>query len=147
MQKMNAIRILNDCRSAPEEIRRTEQRIWQRQRFVAGRRTDRPGNAERLREEIRQLQEELTGMQQRSAVLIAAACALLDHLPGTESEVLYGYYIEGQSVAGLARKLSYSEGYVRKLRRQGEDQLRRIPAAEVARQLPAWYVREAEGDG
>ena len=145
--QMNAIRILNDCRSAPEEIRRTEQRIWQRQRFVAGRRTDRPGNAEQLREEIERLQEELTRQQQRSAVLTAAACALLDRLPGTESAVLYGYYIEGQSVAGLARKLSYSEGYVRKLRKQGEDRLRRIPGSEAARQLPAWYIREVEGDG
>lgn len=137
---MDAIGILNKCRDAPEAIRRTEQRIWQRRRFLDGAR----GSPESLAAEIGALEQRLKGQRERLAVETAAACALLDLLPGKESAVLYAYYIDGLSAAGVARRLRYSEGYVRRLRRQGEERLRRIPEDGVAAQLPAWYRKETE---
>ena len=136
---MNAIWILTKCRDAPEAIRRTEQRIWQRKRFASTR-----GSPDSLAGEIAALEKRLQGQRERLAVETAAACALLDLLPGNQSAVLYAYYIDGLSAAGTARRLRYSEGYVRRLRRQGEDRLRRIPESEVAAQLPAWYRKETE---
>ena len=138
---MDAIGILSKCRDAPEKIRRTEQRIWQRKRFSARESPD------SLAGEIEALEKRLREQKERLAVETAAACALLDLLPGKESEVLYAYYIDGLSAAGVARRLRYSEGYVRRLRRQGEDRLRRIPEDGVNAQLPAWYRKETEHGG
>lgn len=140
---MKAIEILSRCRDAPAEIRRTEQRIWQRKNFAASS----PALGGRVADEISALEQQLRAQRERSAIEKAAACALLDRLNAKESAVLYGYYIDGLTVAGLARKLHYSEGYVRRLRRQAEGRMARIPEEEAEAQLPAWYRKETEHGG
>lgn len=119
------------------------QRIWQRRRFAG----DGAGElAERIQTEIGELERELQRMTERDAVEKAAACVLLDRLGKNESAVLYGFYLDRLSVVSLARKLHFSEGYVRRLRKRGERALAGMPAEEIRELFPAWYLAE-RGDG
>lgn len=149
---MDAMTILRRCRSGPDGIRRTEQRIRQRRQAAealpspslrdgsrGGGREDRAG---RMAAEIDGLERTLKRQREEHAVISAAACALMDRLPERESAVLYGYYVSGETVAGLSRRLHFSDGYVRKLKGRGERLLQALSAQEIRETVPAWFVDE-----
>ena len=52
----------------------------------------------------------------------------------------YLYYGKGMNARAIARRMQYSEGYVRQLKRRAEDQLREISGARLYDYLPAWYL-------
>lgn len=155
---MQAMVILRRCRDAEREIRRIQLRIRQREELAGsigapaldpnrvGRGSGDPDKNGRLAVEIADLKDELTARRERMAVEIASAQALLDLVPETESEVLHCYYLRYMSTGEVARKLNYQEGYVRKVKRRGEEIMALLSAEQVAKTLPKWYL-EAETNG
>lgn len=152
---MKAITILARCRNADSEIRRIKQRIEQRREAAesvtprmdaigGGRGTSEPDKIAAFVAAIDELERRLEAREQARRVEVVAACVLLETLPETESAVLHQYYIQHQKVPGIARKLGYTEGYIRKLKAQAERMLDEVPEARVVQALPAWYMREQE---
>lgn len=153
---MNAMDVLSRCRGAEERIRRTKTQIRQRRQAAAAipspmGREGPPDAADgdrtaRWAAEIDRLERQLRHQVERQIAETAAACLLLDRLGENESAVLYGYYVSGETVAALSRRLKYSESYIRRLKARGEGALRRLGEDEVRAALPNWYVKE-ESDG
>ena len=42
----------------------------------------------------------------------------------------------------IAKRMGYTEGYIRKLKKEGENLMDALPVDTVAACLPAWYIRE-----
>ena len=152
---MKAITILARCRNADSEIRRIQQRIRQRREAAesvtpkmdaigGGRGTSEPDKIAAFVAAIVELEQRLEAREQARRVEVVAACVLLEALPENESAVLHQYYIQRQKVPGIAHKLGYTEGYIRKLKSEAERMLDEVPESRVAGLLPAWYIREQE---
>jgi len=75
-----------------------------------------------------------------------AACALVDMLPDLEGKVLYDYYVKRMDTSQIGRKEKYTAGYVRKMKRSGEQLLEMISRDRVNGTLPPWYLREKGGE-
>jgi DNA-directed RNA polymerase specialized sigma24 family protein len=150
---MKAITILIRCRSGEGELRRIRQRIQQRREAAecitprmdnvgGGRGTSEPDKIAAFVAAITELEAELNAREQARLAEVAAACVLLDALPESESAVLYQYYVKRQKAHAIAKKLGFTEGYIRKLKADGERLLEATPPEAVASALPAWYLRE-----
>ena len=112
---MKAIEILNRCRAADAEISRIRQRIEQRNsalyRITAspmdangGSRAS--GNHDKigtLEADIDTLQRQMLARKRAKQVEIAAACALLDYLDAASSDVLYRFYVLGETAAAIEK--------------------------------------------
>ena len=139
---MKAIEILNRCRAADAEISRIRQRIEQRNsalyRITAspmdangGSRAS--GNHDKigtLEADIDTLQRQMLARKRAKQVEIAAACALLDYLDAASSDVLYRFYVLGETAAAIAAQVGVDDfragvlpadkaEYVAALRREG----------------------------
>ena len=149
--------ILRRCRSSAEEIERLETRIWQRRDAMSSIRSPQPdpiggsagtGPVDKIGKmlgEVDALERRLNQRREEQAAETAACCALLDMLPDLESRVLYGYYVQRQSTAAVARQQKYQEGYVRKVKRRGEEAVVLLTEDRIRALLPRWYLeREAE---
>jgi len=153
---MDAITILKRCREAPEEIRRLGQRIRQRRDAATGisaPRTDKDGGGQReldkigrMLSDVSDLETQMERRRERHAAEKAAACVLLDTLPGLPSGVLYAWYLNRETAAEIARRLHYQASYIRKVKLRGEQALAELPPETVAAALPAWYLREEAGE-
>ena len=122
---MKAIEILNRCRAADAEISRIQQRIEQRNsalyRITAspmdangGSRAS--GNHDKigtLEADIDTLERQMLARKRAKQVEIAAACALLDYLDAASSDVLYRFYVLGETAAAIAAACGYQAGTVR----------------------------------
>ena len=78
--------------------------------------------------------------RERQAVELVAVNALAERLEGVQGRIVYLYYGKALTVRAVAKRVKYTEGYVRRLRREAEDQLRQVPAEEVDELLPPWYM-------
>ena len=155
---MQAMVILKRCRDAEKEIARIRMRIRQRRDLATsigapaldpnrvGRGSGDPDKNGRLAAEAVDLQNELQRRMERKAAEEACACTLLDLVPDAESDVLYHYYVMRESTGEAARALHYQDGYVRKVKRRGEEIMRLLSPEKVAEALPAWYLREYGDD-
>lgn len=152
---MKAMTILTRCRNAEADERRIRQRISQRRDAIAcmtphvnaiggGRGTSEPDKIGAFVAAVTELEERLKLRQQARSVEIAAACTLLDALPEAESSIVHQYYVKGGKIPSIAKRLGYSESYVRKLKADAEKHLAEIPESVVASALPAWYLHEYE---
>lgn len=150
---MKAITIFTRCRAAEGDMRRIRQRIQQRREAAAsvapqgtgiggGHGTSEPDKMSAFVAAIDELESELKAREQARSVEVAAACVLLDALPEMESAVLHRFYIRGHKVPGIAKKLGFSEGYIRKLKAEAERLLDSISEETVVISLPVWYLRE-----
>ena len=156
---MEAITILERCRRADGDIRRLEQRIRQRRDAlycISPSQADPNGGSRghgeqdkigRLLEDIDALETSLKARRQERSVEIAAACVLLDQLPELESEVLHRYYIKHEETPGIARRKTYQESYIRKIKSRAEKALAKLPPDQVAATLPGWYLRSRGKEG
>lgn len=153
---MNAMTVLRRCREADEDMRQLRQHIGRRRDTLTGagglqvgnpviRETGDPDKLGRVLADIDALERQLEERRQRHACEAAAACVLLDSLPGTVADVLHGYYVRGESTAVIARRLKYTASYVRRLKRDGEQLLAAVSAEEVAAALPKWYTEGGKG--
>lgn len=149
---MDAMTILKRCRGAADEIARIEQRIRQRRSVMSslgsplsntgGGRSAAGDRMSGLMADLDQLERQLTARKERRNAEVASSCALLDELPSLESSVLFGFYVGRENVPALARRLKYQEGYVRRVKKKGEELLAMIGPEQVAATLPTWYTRE-----
>lgn len=151
---MQAMVILKRCRDAVKEIARINLRIRQREALATGisapaldpNRVGRgggdPDKNGRLTAEIVDLKEEKKRRQERMAVEMASSCALVDFLPELESAVLYGYYVLRKDTDEIARDQRYQPGYIRRIKRQGEEIMRMLDPEKVNATLPRWYLEE-----
>ena len=154
---MEAMEILRRCRDAGGEISRLEMRIQQRRDAMTSisappsddkggsRGQGDPDKMGRMLAEIDALERRIQAREQDRAVETAAACVLLDALDTLESSVLHAYYLKRESVAVIARRLSYQEGYLRKIKSRGEKALQALPEDTVRAALPAWYIKKYGG--
>jgi DNA-directed RNA polymerase specialized sigma24 family protein len=150
---MKAITILNRCRDAEGDMRRIKQRIQQRREAAEGITPQiyGPGIGNGGSEgdkmsafvaEVDELEKELNKREEAYRAEVAAACVLLDALPEHESSALHLYYVKRMKLNTVAKKLKFSEGYARTLKRTGEQSLALFSEATVKNSLPAWYHRE-----
>lgn len=153
---MTAMEVLEYCRQADSELRRLVLRIRQRRDAAAcispkmddiggGRGS---GPKDKLAEnvaDIDRLMKEYSTREEWYTVELAAACVLLDTLPENISSVLHRYYIKRDKITAIAAALGFTEGYVRRLKCDGEERLMKLDDAIVANALPAWYLKAREG--
>lgn len=148
---MNAMIILIRCRSAEADKRRLRQRIEQRREAMTcitprmdavggsrgGSSGDKIGN---LMADVSELEGALAAREEAHRVEVAAACALLDLLPESESAVMYSFYVSGSKVPLIAKQLGFTDGYVRKLKAEGMKRLSELQPEAVTAALPGWYL-------
>lgn len=155
---MKAIEILNRCRAADAEINRIQQRIEQRNsalyRITAGRMDANSssrvsGNHDKigtLEADIDTLKRQLLARKRSKQVEMAAACALLDYLDAASSDVLYRFYVLGETTAAIAAARGYQDGTVRAKKAEALKILAEIDSTRIDATLPGWYLR-GEKDG
>lgn len=149
---MNAVQILERCRQASQDRESIEQRI---QRYRDGAMSiskygvsaggHGAGGGDKLAEIASQIDEAERARDQRDreyAAEVAAACTLLDKLPDMESRVLHLFYVQGYTLNMIAKRVPVSYGYARKLKADGMALAAAIDLTEVARALPAWYIKQ-----
>ena len=153
---MGALTILRRCRGAKEEMERIQRRVARRRDAMTSI-TQAPseggggGSDDRYASFVSAIDEYESLLKRRDACYraeLSASCALLEELPETESAVLYDYYVQVEKVDAIARKMRYSESYVRRVKACGEQRVRGIDESRVRAALPDWYLlqeREAAG--
>lgn len=151
---MDAIEILRRCRTAERDIERLRIMIRQRREIIdryarapgAGGPREPSGPLARILTDTEALEGRLRNREERKAAETAAACVLLDRLPELENRVLYALYLRGDTIAAAAKRLRYSEGYVRKIKARGESALGTLRGADVLAALPRWYAEDEKED-
>ena len=155
---MKALTILMRCREAKADISRLQMRIDQRREVldsIGAPSADPNGGSNgsmdpdkigRILGDIDLLEREMDARKNAQKAETASALILLDMLPETENKVLYDYYVKRWDTAAIARKEKYTAGYVRKIKRSGEQLLDMVSPEKVAETLPAWYMREKGGE-
>lgn len=156
---MDAITILKRCRGAEEDLERLRQRLQQRHEILTaigapqpdpiggGRGSGDPDKYGRIMADIDQLERQMQSRQEDYRAEAAAAAALMDLVPDLEGKVLYSYYVRRMSVPAIAKKESYQPGYLRKVKKRGEELLRMLAAETVEALVPGWYLRKRKGEG
>lgn len=156
---MNAITILRRVRAAEEEIGRLNLQLQQRWDALTGisapqadpnggsRGSADPDKNGRIMGDIDQLERKIRRRKERLEAETVAALALLDMLPNLESKVLHAYYLKHCSTTDIARREKYTQGYVRRVKRQAETVLGMLSQERVDGTLPRWYLQEDPEDG
>ena len=151
---MNAMTIFIRCREADDELRAYAMRIQQRRDALTSITAPPPdpngGSHARGRHDkipsiaadIGDIEAAMHHREERKRAEIAAACVLLDCLPVNQSRVMNLYYVQGFRVAQIAKRLNFSDGYIRKLKVISESTASAIDESVVDGALPSWYLRE-----
>lgn len=146
---MDAMTILNRCRKSGAELEEMEAQIRQRRDAVTtisaslGREGGRGPATDRMASvaaAIADMETKISARRERQAVELMATSALSELLsPNVLGQIIYLYYGKAMTVRAVAKRIRYTEGYVRKLRRDAEDVLRALPETVVDELLPPWY--------
>lgn len=149
---MKGMTVLKRCRAAEGDMARIRQRIQRRREAMecitprmdvtGSRSTAEPDKMDAFVAAITELEADLKARELARSAEVAAACVLLDALPEGESSVLHAYYVKRLKMPAIAKRMGYTEGYIRKLKKEGENLMDALPADIVAACLPAWYIRE-----
>ena len=71
-----------------------------------------------------------------------AVCHLLEGCVALEGRVLHRYYVRGDTLDNIAKKLSYSREYIRRKRREGVEKLpQNVPEGFLPKEYARWYKR------
>ena len=155
---MNAMTIMRRCRSAADDLARIRMRIEQRRELLdsigappadpngGGRGTGDKDKTGRILGDIDLLEREEQARKEAWNAEKAAAVTLLEMIPDLEGRILYDYYVKRMDTPEIARKEKYTAGYVRKTKRSGEQLLEMLDPDRVRSTLPAWYLKEKEGE-
>lgn len=149
---MNAVDILIRCRDAIADIRRLEERRARLEECAtsvtsrinktgsrSGGVTDKVGT---FAADIDDCDADITKRRRAYDVELLAACKVVDMLTEPECGVIYRYYVQGQTIGGIARALNYSTGYVKQKKREGLAMAEALPSETVLSLLPEWYKKE-----
>ena len=154
---MDAMTILRRCREAAHDIERLAQLIAQRRGVLdglsgpqmdpngGGRGSQDPDKVGRIVADIDELERKKQRREEEQEVEKVAASAMMDLVPILEGKVLYAYYVNGMTTGEIARKEKYQAGYLRKVKRNGEELLRMLSEEKIATMVPGWYLRERSG--
>lgn len=146
---MDAMTVLRRCRASGADLEALDVRIRQRRDAVttitvsldrAGGRGPASDRMASAAAEIADMERQQRDRRERQAVELVAVSLLAERLPPVQGQVVYLYYGKAMTLRAVAKRVRYTEGYVRKLRREAEEELRRVPHEEVDELLPAWYV-------
>ena len=128
---MKGMTVLKRCRAAEGDMARIRQRIQRRREAMecitprmdvtGSRSTAEPDKMGAFVAAITELEADLKARELARSAEVASACVLLD---------------------AIAKRMGYTEGYIRKLKKEGENLMDALPADTVAACLPAWYIRE-----
>lgn len=154
---MNAVNILNRCRDAIAEIKRLEERkarliecatsATSRLNATGGSRSGGPSDkVSAFAADIDECERELASRRRAYDVELLAACKFVDMLAEPECGVIYRYFVQGQTINGIARALNFSPSYVKAKKRDGMAAAEAIPADIVLDLLPEWY-KATDGKG
>lgn len=148
---MNAVDILKHCRAAQRDITDlTEQLERKREILTAlptlktddtggGRGTPERDKIGRVLADIDLIEREIrTREAERDAESIAAA-SFLDRLSPTESKILFEYYIKRWDTGKIASTSNYTDGYIRKAKRDAEKKLSLVSYEKIKYLFPDWY--------
>lgn len=150
---MDAMTILIRCRRSNADLAELEEKARQRRDAVTtitaaldreggrGPATDRIASAAAA---VADIETQAERRRERQAVELVAVVQLSDMLPGIQGRIIYLYYGKALTVRAVAKRVKYTEGYVRRLRRIAEDTLRMLPEAQVESLVPQWYIRGTE---
>lgn len=151
--------ILQRCRAAKRDIDRLEQRIEQRRDVlssISGPQVDPNGvirgsgdadKVGRIMADIDELEREIAARREEAEIEKVSACALMDMVPELEGKILYAYYVKRMDTGEIGRKEKFTAGYVRKVKRGGEQLLEMLSPETVAGTLPPWYLRKKSEGG
>ena len=149
---MNAVHILERCRSAPQEKESIRQSIERyrdgamsisRYGLAAGGHGSSEGDKlADIAVRVSEKEDALAKREREYAAEISAACLLLDRLPDQESGVLHLFYLQGYTLASVAQRVHNSYSYVRKLKADGLTLAEGVPLLDVALAMPAWYLQQ-----
>lgn len=146
---MNAVDILNRCRDAITDIRRLEERRSRLEECAtsvtslinqtgsrSGGVSDKVGA---FAADMDECDRELAARRRAYDVELLAACKVVDMLAEPECGVIYRYYVQGQTINGIARALNYSTSYVKQKKKSGLDMVEALPKDIALSLLPEWY--------
>lgn len=146
---MNAVDILDRCRDAAAEIGRLTER---RERLMEcatsvtshiGRSGGRGGSVSdkvaSFAADLDECERQLSARKNEYDAELLAACRIVDTLGEPECGIMYRYYVQGQTVSGIAQALNYSVSYVKQKKRGALAAVRKMPEATILANLPEWY--------
>lgn len=145
---MTAMDIMVRCREGIGDLQRLSETIARLEDCAtsAVSRVDRVGGRGAPRDKladfaaaIDEAQRAMDARRKRFDVELLAACRLVDRLDEPTCGVIYRFYVQGQTVSGIAQALNYSPGYVKQLKKRGTTALGGIAQDELDELLPAWY--------
>ena len=146
--------LLRRCRAADEDIEKLERRIQRkRERMTSfgGMRMDASGGSrgtgegDRMAGMAAALDDAERAKRDREEAKIAelnAADQLLEMVPDQESEILERYYLNGNTLSEVARKMHLSAGYVRARKTDADLAAEMINGEKMERMLPKWYLQK-----
>lgn len=88
---------------------------------------------------LKQVDDMVTLRQEMHEAELDAACQLFDRLGGLAARIMHRFYIGGDTQRGIARRLNYSEEYIRQQRKKT---LERLPQEVPAGLLPPEYAKK-----
>lgn len=146
---MNAFTILTRCRNAEDELAHMQQRIERRREAITsihaqpldpngggraiGGDHDRIG---RVVAEIADIEQEIERRKDALELERIIATTVIDDLNDLEGKVIYSFYVKHESGTALARRLKYSDVYIRNLKSKA---CRKLQAVSVDAMLEPWY--------
>lgn len=151
---ITAMVILERCKAAQRELRLlgekadryrdASQRMTSTLDGAGARATGESDRMAAMVAEIDDLERRIAARRREYTAELAAACKLLDMLPGVECRILSRFYVRHQPLKAIANDLGYSYGYVRTLKALGRERMERVPEGTVLGLLPAWYIIDNE---
>lgn len=127
---MTALELLERCRNAEADIQDLKRRIAQRRETMTAISVQldsigggRGAQTDRMAAHAAEVDALTSEMEARANEMInetRVANRLLDMLEEKQGRVLYLWYMKNAKVSVIAKKTRYSEGYIRKLRKEGE---------------------------
>ena len=157
---MDAIELLERCRSAERELRalRAREKRLREVAYPGSSRMDNPGGGKSTAEPDRmaahmaaldEVERAVRQREQRQRMEEVACAVLIDGelaAHGQAAEVLFGYYVQRMPVKLISVTMSLSISRVKNLKTEGIELMRRVPDADVDALLPPeYYAKEDEG--
>ena len=159
---MDAIELLERCRSAERELRALrarEKRLREVAYYPGSSRTDNPGGGKSTAEPDRMaahfaalddVERAVLQREKRKRMEEVACAVLIDGelaAHGQAAEVLFGYYVQRMPAKLISVTMNLSISRVKNLKTEGIELMRRVPDVDVDALLPPeYYAKEDDNE-
>ena len=150
---MRAMTILKRCRAAKQDLTRLGAQLERRRDAMGafgGMRLDDIGGSRgggesdrmaAMSAEIDEIERAIRDRKEAKLAEISSAVQLIDLAENElQGEILYRYYVGGDSCGEIARTKNYDRSHVQKQKKAGEQAMGRLTGEAVAATLPPWYL-------